>query len=213
MACAQWRATEKQADIADTLGRLEIAKSQAQFEFSTSKSQIDLGPGIEPGVLPLPKSISIKAANGVRSLDELDGHAYLRVYDKDHGYICDLEVRGLYIENDAGILTEFDEPIQSLKVFLHSLLRQGLTFDGEPQVLVRYHDLFGTEIWKEYRARDGFELSRDWMASVTKPTVLYSGAWSNGEGLYFDEAPKSCGASSKELEAAAKATGGKSGAE
>jgi hypothetical protein len=213
MAFAQWRATEKQADIADTLARLEIAKSEAKFEITGSKSLVDLGPGISNHALSLPKSISVRAITGVKSIDLLDGQAFLRIYDNHHSYVCDVEARGIYIENEAAILTEFDEPIQSLRVFLHTLLKQGLTFDGQPLVLVRYHDLFGTEVWKQYRANDGFELSKDWMASVTDPAVLYSGAWSNGQGFYFDQLPKSCGPIAKELEAAAKATGGGSGAE
>jgi hypothetical protein len=213
MAYAQWRATEKQAEIADTLARLEIAKSDAKFDISASKSLVGLGPGIAPNVLSLPKSISVTAISGVKSIDVLDGDAVLSIYDKNQSYVCDVEVRGLYIENDAGVLTVFDEPTQSLRVFLHALLEQGLTFNGEPQALVRYHDLFGTEIWKQYRARNGFELSSDWMAAVKKPEVLYSGAWANGQGFYFDEVPKSCGNAANDLEAAARATGGKSGVE
>lgn len=208
MAFAQWRVSEKQTEISDALAQLEFAKSSATFHIKPSRAEISLGTEADPTSLTLPKSITVEGGTGVKAIGAIDGPISAMVVDKSGTPVCDVEIRGFYLENAEHTLSLLDPSAADFRAFLAALRREGLDISyASPQVLVRYVDLFGTTKYKEFRGDMEIE------GTPHGTAILYSGAWSNGEGYYFDEGEpeRSCRKAAKQLRAVIAATGGKPG--
>ena len=208
VAIAQWHVAEKQVEISDALAQLEFAKSDAHFDIKRSSTLLKLGPMNDPSALAIPTTISVIPVAGVKSIFTMDGPLSMTIRDTKGEIVCNMEVRGLYTEENEGVLSLLAPAISDFKTFLLALRKNGLDADyGNTHVLIRYFDLFGQMKIKQFDGR--LEINGPGIDTA----ILYSGVWSNGSGFYFDndELSHSCPSAAKQLTKTVQDTGGHPG--
>jgi len=208
VAVAQWRVSEKQVEVSDALAQLEFAKSDAHFDIKRSSALLKLGPTADPSALAIPTTISVVPVAGVKSIFTMDGPVSMTIRNTKGDVVCDMEVRGLYTEENEGVLSLLDPAIADFRNFLLALRKNGLDADyGNTRVLIRYFDLFGKIRIKQFDGR--LEIN----GPGANTAVLYSGAWSNGHGFYFDDGDlvRSCPEVATQLTKVVEETGGQAG--
>jgi hypothetical protein len=208
-AVAQWRASEKQAQSAEALQRLEYARSAPRFAFHPSESTPFSTPS-KPGVIELPRVIQVTPIQGVASVVGLEMQLNLVASERGEAQFCRVFVRGLYeavgrnLEMKRDVSKDFER-------LLGEFDRRNIdAIVPTYTAMVVYTDMMG-----QFSIRN-IEIGRSDPVEVdpTPPdkAILYSGAWTGGSGFYFNEPglpDTSCPRLAKKLTAAALATGGK----
>jgi hypothetical protein len=184
VAFAQFRLAEQQARISKSLAQLEFAKAAAKFEFDTSGNTVPLGPEDDPHSISLPDAVTVKPISGVKDIFTMDGPIELTLTDEHGGATCNVEVRGLYLQQNKYDLQLSQSLLPEFQLFLGALRlnRVGIS-DASVQPLVRYHDLLGNLSTQQYLLPNGMEIG----GPTEQTLIMYSGAWSGGTGFHFDQ--------------------------
>lgn len=214
LAFAQYKTAEKQTEIADALAALEFAKAKAKFSVSASANTSAImqdGRRLDPQI---PATISVLPVEGVQDIFGTSGQATLVITDRSAAdELCMVAIRGLFSEERRDRIRLDRAPLGELQGLVEAADYEGLTARGFfTEVQVSYVDLFGTPSIANL-SKDGADLEH---SSVKDTDVIriYAGAWSGGEGFYFDggTAPEeACPSIGSKLRKLVAATNGKAG--
>ncbi|HEY5723712.1 MAG TPA: hypothetical protein VIT45_15475 [Allosphingosinicella sp.] len=184
VAFAQFRLSEQQSAIAKSLAELEFAKAAAKFDFDTGRDTAPLGPEEDPHRISLPETIKVTPVSGVKSVFTMDGPVELTLTDEQGESVCNIEVRGLYVEENKYDLQLSQPILAEFRLLLGALRlnRVGIS-DLSTQPLVRYFDLLGDMHAQQYLLPNGMEVG----GATEQTLVMYSSAWSGGTGFHFDK--------------------------
>jgi len=208
---AQWRTSERQTDISESLKVLEFAKSEAKFHVQPSTEIRRFRAGLSDRQLALPKAVGVTIAEGARELAAIDVPVRLMLTQATRDdAICTLEIRGLYMDNEGNDRVSLWEPAyDDLEPLLATLDAHGFEIiDTEPVARLTYIDLLGRPRVKMYSLS-----GEEYVGDDTAGVPLLSGAWSGGSGFFSKKgyADTYCSESSADLDEAIAAAGGKSG--
>jgi hypothetical protein len=184
VAFAQFRLAEQQAAISKSLAQLEFAKAAAKFDFDTSRNTVPLGPEDDPHSISLPDTVTVKPVSGVKDIFTMDGPVELTLSDEHGEGACNVEVRGLYLQQNKYDLELSRSILSEFQLFLGALRLNRVSIgDVSVQPLVRYHDLLGNLGAQQYLLPNGMEIG----GPTDQALIMYSGAWSAGTGFHFDQ--------------------------
>lgn len=183
VAVAQWRTAERQTAIADVLAQLEFAKSEGQFSVKPSLAKEAFRTGLTERRLTLAKSVLVDVGEGVRELKLIDVPVSLYLSNAEGTKHCQIELRGMYLEDEDHLATLWEPSTQYLQPLLMQFEAHGLyVMDTSPRVRLIYVDLIG-RLRTRYFNFNGEEA----VGSPVTGVPLYSGARSGGRGFYADD--------------------------
>jgi hypothetical protein len=210
VAYAQWRTSERQADNADSLRALEFAKAEAKFQIEPSKELVTYSTGLTDRRFSLPRSIKITPLSGVTELKLIDIPVTVYLTTASQSRPCEIEIRGLYLDDDSNVANLWAASAGNLADFLMQLEAHGLyAVTHDPRARLTYVDLLGNPRVKMFHLNDQEAIGPD-----PSGVPVYSGAWSGGQGFYLDETDKPeefCPDSADLLKSAIREAGGKPG--
>jgi len=215
VAGAQWLVSERQAATAEALRRLEFARSAPRFTVEPSNTSLVLKSGDDARAVILPRTIAVTPVSGVTAVALLDSEVELAVYPRHPtGEMCTVRVRGLYLDERRN-LNLFNVVEADFRRLIPALDAEGLTSSiSGYNISISFTDLFGKVQRRSYRVGGNDPMETD--QTPFDELILYSGAWANGDGFYFDSLSDPaihCPALAKQLKAAVGAVGGGPGAE
>ena len=209
VAIAQWRTAERQTDIADSLAQLEFAKSDGHFSIVASSAVQPFKTGLTDRKVTLNKSIKVSVGEGVRELSLVDVPISFTLMNAEGDKHCQIELRGVYLDDDDHLSTLWQPSTQYLGSLLMQFEAHGLyVITTSLRVRLAYTDLLGRQRTK-YLNLNGEEAGGPTVSGVP----LYTGARSGGHGFYTDEgAPETfCPDAAKLLKEVLAAEGGQAG--
>ncbi|KAK0359912.1 hypothetical protein LTR94_029384, partial [Friedmanniomyces endolithicus] len=146
VAIAQWRTAERQTDIADSLAQLEFAKSDGHFSIVASSAVQPFKTGLTDRKVTLNKSIKVSVGEGVRELSLVDVPISFTLMNAEGDKHCQIELRGVYLDDDDHLSTLWQPSTQYLGSLLMQFEAHGLyVITTSLRVRLAYTDLLGRQ--------------------------------------------------------------------
>jgi hypothetical protein len=185
VAVASYRIADKQTEISDTLAQLELAKNQPTFSVAVSGGTSAFrqsGRLLKPQI---PTTITIASEVGVRDIAAVNGQASIFFTTAGAGRPCVVAIRGLFTQSTRDKIHIVEAPAKDLQQLIDDAASLGLRAEGfYTDVLVSFTNVYGDTEFANL-GEDGSDLA---MSGFRDSDIrIYAGAWSGGEGFYFDD--------------------------
>lgn len=185
VAVASYRVAEKQTEISDTLAQLELAKNQPKFLVAASgeiSAFRQSGRLLEPQI---PTTITIAPEVGVRDIVSMNGQASIFFTMAGTERPCIVAIRGLFAQRVRDQVHIVEASAKDLQQLIDGAASLGLRVDGfYTDVLISFMNIYG-DLELANLGEDGSDLGK--FSFRDSDIRIYAGAWSGGEGFYFDD--------------------------
>lgn len=186
-AVVQISVSMQQTALMDASTKLQLAQSKPRIELTPSKSEVQVHQSINKENVDvdvsIPSYFTMKIVSGVDEISIVNSAVKMIFFDKNGNNPCDVQIRGIYVENDKKDVLQVLPPVVSdLSKLLSGFSEKDLTFfRTSVGFVVTYVDLYGNLRIEEH---NGQRFAGD---DEQKGLILYSGLWSGGQGFYLDE--------------------------
>jgi hypothetical protein len=185
VAVAQWKVSEKQTEIAESLQKLEFARSTApRIEFKAAGKTIKFQKFA--GSVELPEQIEVLPAGGISAIQKIDVDVRLLLVGGNTTG-CSLRARDLYLYGNRklNLIADVRDRLDHL---LTALGKAGISVMSiGTEAKVQYVDIFKATNEVVFDVEESSLIDGN---GLTDAPVLYNGMWSSQPGLYFDEGEK-----------------------